>query len=361
MKKTPLLLLLTLFIILNESCHKNDHSNYNPYNITEPEIETELTEEEKDIRFAEQMVNTSSILPELIHITMQSAVEALLLDSLGTSNPTADVRTGCPCIDYVPNSTTGGGILTLTFDDGSGSCSTPGVGLLDKTYSGSIIIDFLSEPNLFGNTFTMELIDFSIENYNILIFDGQKWEFTWDIFQDFFFGGFQAPLWVINTNNGDLTIYEPNPNDPGDEMILATFSGPTTSDPEEMAERAYEFVTFDFTDGCCGPETPDFLKVTCTQIFSMNPTTKEFLLSAGDLDGSGDIDPLVVDPMECGCYLDGSIWIQPFDQSTPLMEHNFGYTIFGSSSSGVCDATYLRRAYSGDPNGALMTSAACEL
>ena len=349
-------LILTVLFLLTESCRKNDHSSYNPYSIAE--IETQLTEEEKDQRFAEQVVNSSSVLPELIQITMQSAVKALLLDSLVTS---AVVRTGCPCIDFVPDVVTGGGVLTLDFDDGGGSCKTPGVGLLEKTYSGTIIIDFLAPLNIAGNTFTLELIDFNIENYNLVFVDGAKWEFTWDVFQDFFYGGFQVPLWVINTDNGDLTIYESNPDNPGDEIILATFDGSTTNDPEEMAYRPYELATFDFTQGCCGPETPDFIKVTCTQIFSTSPTTKEFLMSAGDLDGDGDVDPLVVDPMYCGCYTDGSIWLQPFDKSTPLMEHNFGYTIFGSSSSEVCDATYLRRAYSGDPNGVLMTSAACEL
>lgn len=354
MKKHALFILTFLLtFLLTESCSKNDNSSYNPYNITETP-----TAEEIDQSFAKQMIDASSILPELIHLSMKAALTDLsLLDSVAGNS--AEIRNGCPCVSYVPDAVTGGGVLTLTFDDGNGSCSTPGLGLLPKTYSGSIQVTFDNPPNIANNTFSLSLNNFTMENYDIYFGGGIDWVFTWDVFQDFFYGGFQSNLVALNTDNGDLTIYQPNPNDGGDELLLASFFGPTTTDPEVMVNRRFGLNTFDFTEGCCGPETSDFIKVTC-QKAEPSGATMDFLMSVGDMNGN-DLDPIVVDPMECGCYINGSIWIQPFDQSTQQIEHNFGYTVFGTSETDVCDATYLRRRFSGDPNGTLLTSEACEL
>ncbi|MEM6964223.1 MAG: hypothetical protein AAF573_05610 [Bacteroidota bacterium] len=358
-KKYPFNLFLFLLIIgFSESCRTKSSDSYNPYSIAEES--NELTNEEINFIHAKQIMEGTAMLPELINISLKAAIQTLLLqDSLQGNS--AFTRFGCPDISYVQNAVTGGGTMTLLFDDGNGDCETPGVGSLPKEYAGTVEIIFDNAPNLGGNTFRISpLSDFRIENYTITT--TEDWVFTWLPFDDFFVGGFQAPLTVTDTSNNNTTIYEANPDDPGDELISAWFAGPNTINPLVMATRTYRFYTADLTDGICpGQESPDFLKVTCTS--STTGLTTEYKLKAGDLDtnisgtglnGNGnpincngnvfnDVDPMHIDPLNCGCYRNGSMWIGPLDGRTAVVEYNWGYDQDSISRPNACDEYVLKR------------------
>jgi len=357
------LLLIGIFICIT-SCQKNSHSNYNPYSIAEvEETENGFNAEEIEQIHAQQIIEGTSVLPELVKISMQAVANFIEQDSL--QGNVATVRTGCPCVDYVADAASGGGVLTLDFDDGTGNgnCTTPGVGSLPKTYSGTVVFTFDGPISIENNTFSMApLTDFQIEDYTITT--SSDWDFTWEPLPRYFYGGLQSPLVVTNNTDNNTTTYEMNPNEIGSEVMLIRITGqPLPTTPADMVNNHYELLSWNFTAFCPTP-----IKATC--LSSTTGLSEEYLLGIGDRISAGrngnnyptsvgDIDPIVVNPADCGCYVNGSMWVAPFESTPTFTEYNWGYNANENSVSNQCDEYYLRRAFDNDPDQTLLTSSIC--
>ena len=352
MKNLPFYLLVFLLTFTSNSCYKNDHDNYNAYSISdETPIQNTLTPEDEEEAFRQQIIESMGQIFELFNPLFREIITNpgifLLTDN------SAVVRTGCPCATVTD---TNGGFpktLTLTFDDGSGSCTNT-TGSTTKEYSGTLEFVFASALND-GDLTLSQVNSFTVDDYSFI--SNQDW--TWDIEGS---GGGSNPAAGMDTNTSLA--------EQADITVTNTASGATTK--WWFSAIPIGQIDIDWSPQITGSDPAEFLNNFRFDITKSSPSSQGVPIhctnAAGTTTqlGAGFID-LQVTPNSCGCFLNGDLYLttnpvtfeanptSPVTLSGNRTLYEWEYECDGSvdNSFTQCDPCYKS-------GGAIGTSSACQ-